>query len=47
MKSTEASASLMEYTGYVPTTWTGPFMNKEDRDSRSALQGAADWIIYP
>ncbi len=47
MKSAEVPASLIENTGYVPTVWSGPFINKEDRDSRSVLRGAADWIIYP
>jgi len=47
MRGAEVPAALIKYTGYVPTIRTGPFTNKEDRDSRSVLRGAADWIVYP
>jgi hypothetical protein len=43
----EAARLLVGSTGWVPAVSSGPFVNREDRDSRAAVFGADGWVVIP
>jgi hypothetical protein len=47
LSSADAARLLVGMTGLVPAVLDGPFVNREDRDSRGAAAGAVGWIVLP